>query len=421
MAVRRAGRAQTEVDPNVVRCSKANSRMNVAFLVQRRILAPRQVNRSVPLSTSPNLPQSETIAQWVDRELACWRNAYRGNRDFSADQRFLNETRRSVFLFDIDGREVTLQPKPAFYSASDVADATAGPARRARLYLGFFKSCVSASDLPQKAFTVALDVADIPSVSLTMPLLSFQKPRGAPNILVPDVDFLLTDHYEHEAPDQLALTDKRYGAVFAGASTGGRVSAEALRDLTLPRLRFAHEFLGHPDVHFRIAKAVQCASPEVQADLEAQPFFGPYLSFQDQLAYRFILSLDGNGATCSRVVRTLRSRSVLLKQHSDHVLYYFHGLVPYRHYLPFQQKADIETYVALDREGHLATEAISAEAQEFSRRFLTRRAVLAYGRRLLEAYAAWQSGGETEGRRRWWRLPRRLGRDHHLVASDGPK
>ncbi|TFF23097.1 hypothetical protein E3C22_11695 [Jiella endophytica] len=353
----------------------------------------------------PNSATKDVFADWAGRELAFWRDVYKGGRDFSAAHAALNETQRAIFLFDIAEDRVTLRAKPAFYSDEDMAEAPVGPCRRARFYRDFLAECAGQETLPP--LTIAIDVGDIAPARFEAPVFAFQKPRGTANILLPDIDFLRTDHYAGEEPDPYAVADKRHGAVFAGASTGGQVTMKALRDLTLPRLRLADELVGHPDIDFRIARAVQCANGTVQAELEARPYFGPHIPFAEQLAYRFVISVDGNGATCSRIVRTLRSRSVLMKGDSENLLYYFHGLQPHRHYLPFAGKAEIEAYLALDKAGNLDSEAILAAAQHFHRSYLTRKAVVAYGRTLLAAFAAWQTGvtgGPTQRHPRAWRL-----------------
>ena len=158
------------------------------------------------------------------------------------------------------------------------------------------------------------------------PIFCFQKKRGHRNPLLPDIEFLTNDFYRDPSfIDTIPYEKKIARAVFSGSTTGGHITPSIARALSLPRLRAAGYFQGNERVDFRLPNIVQ-AGPEAQAILETMPFCRkPVLDWKEQLQRRFILSIDGNGATCSRVVIALLSNSVLLKYDSDNIMYYFEG------------------------------------------------------------------------------------------------
>jgi hypothetical protein len=294
-----------------------------------------------------------------------------------------NETLLSVFLVDVHGDQARLRAKPAFFDD----DAMAGDhvyAHRARLYEAHFRQALAHRPVEGGA-TLALDVSDFPVVSRDAPILSFQKPRFAANILIPDIDFL---YFAYEAEtDLIAFQDKRPGAVFVGASTGGTVTRDAVAHGLLPRLAIARRFAGHPSISVSIGAAVQCDSDDTRSLLEGQPWFSGPIEWSDQLKRRFILSIDGNGATCSRVVRTLASNSVLIKMNSPHQLFYFAGLRPFEHYLPAADAEAVEDWVRLDGLGRIDRAGIIARANAFASTLLTREAVLTYTSMVIETCA----------------------------------
>jgi hypothetical protein len=122
--------------------------------------------------------------------------------------------------------------------------------------------------------------------------------------------------------------------------------------------------------------------------LEQQPFCQkPRMTWAEQLQYRFILSMDGNGATCSRVVIVLLSNSVLMKYNSDDVLFYFGGLQPWLHYIPLASDEDVERIIDIERRQPEQFEQMAVSGQLFARKYLNKAAVYHYTAMLLRLYS----------------------------------
>jgi hypothetical protein len=196
------------------------------------------------------------------------------------------------------------------------------------------------------------------------------------------------DGYQ-QAYDDLAPEDKKPLAIFAGSSSGGGIlSAEDVLSDRSERLRLARYFVNSKNVIFRICNAVQCDTAETAAHLSRKEYFGQLISWEEQLKCAFLLSVDGNGATCSRVVNSLRSQSVLLKMASHYNLYYFRGLQAWKHYIPVDDPEDVENVVELYKNGSLDVESILKEANLFFQNFLVKDQVQYYTASILSKYAS---------------------------------
>ena len=325
----------------------------------------------------------QVLDDWCARETHFWSRLSTGDRDFTGEFERLNGTIHSLFLLDIACGVVSVRPKPAVV-ASGVA-IRPQEYSRVELYRIYLEDCVRLH-APQLVTTIALDVHDLPTAENHAPIFCFQKTVASRHMLLPDVDFMQHGWYETSCPE-LPYSAKKAHAVFVGSSTGGgNLSHADISEARAPRLRLAHDLTGNPRIGFSIAAAVQCESPQVEAQLRAQPYFSPPICWEAQLHSRLLISIDGNGATCSRVVNSLRSQSLLVKFSSPNRLFYFHGLEPWRHYVPVDTAGDIERVLDEEARGEIDTGYMIAEANAFYDRFLTRAAVHRYGAKLLLAY-----------------------------------
>jgi hypothetical protein len=162
-----------------------------------------------------------------------------------------------------------------------------------------------------------------------------------------------------------------------------------LRDGAIPRVRAALHFRGDPNVSFLLPNVVQTDSPKV-AELLRTMNIGvgqPPIPWAKQLESKFILSMDGNGATCSRLAVALASNSVLVKYDSDNLLYYFQGLRPWQHFIPVSRHEQVTEVVEREREYPGLFAKISEAGRRFHSAFLVREAAKYYTARLLTLYS----------------------------------
>jgi hypothetical protein len=87
------------------------------------------------------------------------------------------------------------------------------------------------------------------------------------------------------------------------------------------------------------------------------------------------------------VVAALQSNSVLVKYASEHRLYYFDAMVPWRHYIPVQDDEEVTKVLALCRQFPDLAPRIAADGKAFYRDHIGPEAVEAYMLELLRLYA----------------------------------
>ncbi|MBC7700056.1 glycosyl transferase family 90 [Aquabacterium sp.] len=312
----------------------------------------------------------------------------------AADQalRDLNARSSSVFIFEVRGKRVRIWDKPAFAFPAEQEALRKHEQRsfgvRALLYQAFFEAVlVRCQSLP--AINFALDLADIPQVTADLPIFGFQKYKGANNLLLPDVDFFHAKWYRHDH-DTLPYDDKTCSACFVGSSTGGSITVDSIDQLSVPRLRAAAYFQGSSNVFFRIANAVHCDSDQAKSLLMRQPYFCAPVEWNRQLQHRLIISMDGNGAACSRLVKGLRSNSAVVKFDSPYELYYFPALKPGCDHLVAETETDLQCIVAQELAKPGTFKPVALAGQQFAAKYLSIRSVMDYTARLLGAYGRLQ-------------------------------
>lgn len=186
------------------------------------------------------------------------------------------------------------------------------------------------------------------------------------SVLVPD-PYSRDLHYVKAALDapKLSWREKKPQAIFVGASTGGQDGM---------RLRYARQFKNHPSILVKISS--WCQGEEPDARLE-----GPVASVEEQLQYRYILSLDGNSASWGRVNWGMFSSSVVLKAKSDQKLWYYQLLQDHVHFLEVDEST-LENVV--NNTTSLQHENIVRQANLFAHTHLTALAPVVYWCCLLE-------------------------------------
>ena len=327
----------------------------------------------------------DLVDDWAASQTHFWEHVYAGQRTFGCAMQGLSDTCPTVFVFDFDGDHVSIRDKPS----SNFTDRERGLfedcALRAEKYLWLFRQVILSG--MRIHVPIAFDVYDISLHGADVPIFCFQKDAANRNILLPDIDFFWHGWYERTYNEAL-WSEKQPIAFFAGSSTGGDLlSLDDVRYSRSQRLHWASSSINRPLVDIRICDAVQCDSIATDRELRDKPYFHPFIEWEDQLAFRYLISMDGNGATCSRVVNTLKSKSVLLKVSSSKNLYYFEGLKPYENYIPVRSISEVERAVTDMESGYIDHQKIILSANRFYTKYLSRSSVYRYTRKVLERYA----------------------------------
>lgn len=328
----------------------------------------------------------------VERQIRPWTHLAKNKHALSERLSYLSEQDRYLFVFRAKDGVVD------FVSKSRMTDQQRGntkdPAiRRAHIYRKLLQTALNAHAYTG-TFELAVHGGDGSAmVDPDVPIFCFQRPIGSIKLLLPDPDFINFDFSVDRYQDEIEYEDKNNTAVFAGSTTGhtgergsSLITSNTINNFLLPRLNAFMFFKGSDKVDFRLPSIVQCLSNHEVQLLQRLGCGGDRLTFEEQIKHRFLISIDGNGPTCLRVLQALKSNSVLLKYASDDELYYTEAFKPWVHYLPVGQHSDVFKYVDMEANFPGTFKAISQQASNFVGGFLTKPAVLDYTIRLIDAY-----------------------------------
>lgn len=324
----------------------------------------------------------------IDAQLEPWRRRppLRGERAVDLLQD-LNTRFASLHVFEVLGRQVDVWKKPA---AFDRLESEPGEARMYRKRTNHYRTLLTEVlrlGRSDDRFLLAMDLADIPMEHDAWPVFGFQKRAASTNLLLPDVDFFHHAWYQDDS-DPLQYEGKSNTACFVGSSTGASLDADAVERDASPRLHLASRFLNDDRVVFKIAHAAHCDSEATRRSLMAKPYFAEPMRWDEQLKHRFLLSIDGNGATCSRVVKSLKSHGVLVKFQSEYGLYYFPLLRSDQHLLEVSSPEQVWRILDIESQDPGHHRAVAAAGQAFAAQYLSAPAVVHYTRLMLRQYAA---------------------------------
>ena len=323
-----------------------------------------------------------TLEEWAGREITPWVVHKPSKSDVKDMFAHLNSTAHWAAMYQFAHGQVSFCPKPANVILDPVVF------DRAQLYLKFFRSV---SKLLPASFeaTVCVCVADFPLRVAEAPIFAFQKTIGMETILIPDIDFLINNFFiSPDFRDDRSYFEKKTRAVFAGSTTGGDITIDVAKHAGIPRLRSAEYFTRSSLVDFMLPSVVQYTSFEAEEVLRAKSFCRRHrLTWQEQCEYRFQISMDGNGAACSRMALCLSSNSVLLKYKSFESLFYFYGLTPWVQYIPIADDRGVEKVVEEELAAPGRFKQVAAEGKSFATRFLSKSAIETYMATILVFYA----------------------------------
>ena len=290
----------------------------------------------------------------------------------------------SRFILDLDEGRVAVRPRPVI--APHPRDEGFGA--RAHHYAKLIADVCQASGITDRT-TFFFDMHDVITDTYYMPVCSYQRTPRQTTICFPDIEFLTNDFYEENGPvhDSRLFLDKETKASFIGSSTGYPYLLGTHNLLASPRIRSALFFKDYRQVEFSISSLVQTDGIDTDNAISALGIATPPKDFSSLYDSKFIISMDGNGATCSRVAMALRSNSVLLKYDSDTELFYFPMLVPWLHYIPVKNDADVLRIISHEEKNPGAFAHIAEASTTFYNDHLSRQAVFQYTATLIKAYS----------------------------------
>ncbi len=226
---------------------------------------------------------------------------------------------------------------------------------------------------------------------LGIPLFVYAKSKAASSLLLmPDFKALTGYPSLRQEMEQGNLNwpwNKKIDKAFwRGSSTGDWMTL--LNWDKIARVKLALLALSHPDkIDARITGVVQC-DPEIPQLVYSKGITGGMVTQKDHLKYKYLVDVDGNTCTFERYFWALLSNSVVLKQMTPNIQWYYGGLKPYVHFVPVNEDLSdllekIQWAGTHDREA----KQIAENATAFIKEELSLEDVFVYMTCLLREYA----------------------------------
>jgi len=252
--------------------------------------------------------------------------------------------------------------------------------------------------LPDVDFVISLhdsiDTTKFPS--LPAPVFTFARNKHHPSlVLFPDPEaiggYSLILEKVEKAKELYPFDKKIKKAFWRGATTGGIYSINNWKNYPRAILTlFSEENPSLLDAKFTHVLQTVPGEP-LEERLSKLGLIAPPVSVPDHLAYKYLVDIDGNSCTYSRLVWILHSNSLCLKQESPNELWYYSLLQPYVHYLPFKEDmSDFAKQFAWAELHPKETLQMIDNANTLAKEALTQEDVFQYIYELLKAYALLQ-------------------------------
>ncbi|MBS0648190.1 MAG: hypothetical protein JSS10_03075 [Verrucomicrobia bacterium] len=117
-------------------------------------------------------------------------------------------------------------------------------------------------------------------------------------------------------------------------------------------------------------------------------FIGDYVSMEEHPKYKYLMDIDGNCAATPRFPLLLYSNSVILKNMTNSMLWFYPAIKPYIHFIPVAEDlSDVLVQLNWAKNHDVECRIISENASQVASEVLSQEAVYLYFYRLLEEYS----------------------------------
>lgn len=184
--------------------------------------------------------------------------------------------------------------------------------------------------------------------------------------------------------------EKKISKSFWRGSTTGGYSTLATWD-RLARAKLVLLSLSYPEiVDARFHSVVQCDS-EIPRLMKAKGMLSKSVSRPDHLKYKYLVDVDGNSCSYERYFWLLLSNSLVIKQITPNIQWYYGGLEPYKHFLPVKEDlSDLLEKINWAQEHDEEARLMAQRATEFAKENLEPEDTVLYLYLLLKEYARLQ-------------------------------
>lgn len=265
--------------------------------------------------------------------------------------------------------------------------------RHFRELLGCINTLSEHVKLPDVDFLVSLEDGFEGNPDLG-PCFVFAKKESVDSlILVPDIKALAGYGKLREmipSANQKITWNQKLAKIFWRGSTTGGYSTLTTWD-RLARAKLVLLSLAFPEeIDARFNSVVQC-EPEIPQLMKSKGMVSASVSRPDHLKYKYLVDVDGNSCSYERYFWLLLSNSLVIKQVTPNIQWYYGGLEPYKHYLPIKEDlSDLMEKIDWARQHDEDCRLMAQRATQFVEENLSSEDTLLYLALLIKEYARLQ-------------------------------
>jgi hypothetical protein len=272
-----------------------------------------------------------------------------------------------------------------------------GAKKRIEAFLSALEIILGAGNLPDMDFLLSLaDRYDRPVFlrETDVPVFTICKDRSNNRAVLiprglwePERSEVIKDVLR--ASDETSWSKRKEIAFWRGVMSGGHYPHTEWDFKPRSRLAFCGKhFPDFVNASFIVDEHSKKLHSSWQSYLNMNGLMGTFTLPKDQVCYRYLVAIDGDGAASS-LQWQLFSGSTLLKVQSPRLEWFYEGLVANEHYIPVREDStDLPALVQWLRENDHEARRIAENARLLAEERLQDDAIFIYAYKLLEAYAA---------------------------------
>lgn len=228
-----------------------------------------------------------------------------------------------------------------------------------------------------------------------LPIFTFAKKKGVHAILFPDP---LSENFSRRERKRLQRArlkpqnywkNKKEIAFWRGGTTGGNFLMNNWHQMPRTKLSLLTQY--YPDIIDAGYSAYNTVSAEVKGEMLKCMPLADWTDHRGHLQYKYLVIADGNTCTYPRYYLGLCSGSVVLKDESEDIQWFYRALEPYKHYVPVAKDfSDLPEKVIWAKEHDKEAKKIAIQGQKFVKNNLLPKHIYQYISELLEEYASLQ-------------------------------
>ena len=162
------------------------------------------------------------------------------------------------------------------------------------------------------------------------------------------------------------MGEKDRKSFLAGSSTGPWLLRERWKNDPRPKLCLLSK--QYPSFLDASLATIEFADLPVALEMVDANLLGKFVPWQQQLAYKYLISIDGVTCAYEGTFWPLLSNSLLFKQESSHKQWYYKGLKPWIHYVPFANDcSDLIEKITWAKEHDREAKEIAEEGSRFAK------------------------------------------------------